>query len=430
MDKDKDSAISPDQTLAEKNEKKKKEDEEKLEQAKALMREAKDMASQASNHNKEELEKKIKELSKLLELPPDWNKQLGKSPEDALAILEKEITMFGEYIDTRPRYNSLEEVVSKASGGRALTGIIYSEYAPTETAPIPILEPPSKVESLNPNIPYEAMYLKFTSQKGAARFVETVKSSGFDIAVAANVFLGFLVGNAGTTIGSRQSTGVTINSISSCTSAAASHYIRIGTQAFRIKREEMMLSKEAKDTALLITEDEDAEKQTNAARHFFSKYGSHIPCGVHNLGGMFITTANAQSCEETDLETLTHQAAKHLETDVSFGVVGQGVGFGISVKHESHDEIAERERNQNEDKKTTYSHSLTSIGPNAENPTKFRAVLSNNNSTWAILDRGPESAYVPVWKLFQKLGKEYEKAANVMEQTWNVMEDELKKVGR
>lgn len=422
---ERDSGFPPDKRLAEKNAKKKKEQEKKLEKAKAYMKDAEEMASKAMSANKEKLNEKIQEISKTLELSPDWYKQDKMTAKDALTHLNEEISKLAEYIETRPRYNSLEEVVAKASGGRALTGLLYSEYAPPVTAGLPILDPPTKVESLNTDIPFESKYLKFTSEEAAANFVKSVESTGLNIAVATVGFYGSFVFKGEGAYGSHESDESTHHSTSSGTSAAVTHHFRIGTQAFQIRREEITLRKEARKKALLITKETDTEKQKDAARHFFSQYGSHIPCGVHNLGGIFFTVANARSSKKSDVATLTHQAVTHLHVKVSIGWIGEGFAGGASGTFDKEGASGKTTAHQEENEDVSYTYSLKSIGPNADSPATFKKLLSNNNSTWAILERGPTSAYVPVWELFQELDEEYKKPASVMKQTWN--EDERKK---
>ena len=69
-------------------------------------------------------------------------------------------------------------------------------------------------------------------------------------------------------------------------------------------------------------------------------------------------------------------------------------------------------------------YSVRSIGPTTTNPHTFRKLLSDN-STWALIDRGPVEGYIPVWELLKDLGSEYETAADILEKIWQC--DERKK---
>ena len=69
-------------------------------------------------------------------------------------------------------------------------------------------------------------------------------------------------------------------------------------------------------------------------------------------------------------------------------------------------------------------YSVRSIGPTTTNPHTFRKLLSDN-STWALIDRGPVEGYIPVWELLKDLGSENETAADVLEKIWQC--DERKK---
>jgi hypothetical protein len=405
--------------LAQQNAEKKQKQTEKLEQSKALMKEAQTLASGAFQQNKTELNQKMSELCQKLELPPDWYKQDKVSANDLLTQLNQEISQFEEFIETRPSYDSLEEVVAKASGGLALTGVYYSEYEPPVTAGLPILLQPSKVESKNTKTPFESRYIKFNQESAAASFVDDVESSGFNVAVSVAGHYGLFTAEAETAYGSENSKMSSHRTSTTTTSVAVTHHIRIGMKAFQIGRSEMKLRMEARKKALSID-------TNDAARQFFKRYGSHVPCGTHNLGGVFFSIANAKSNRETEVSTLAHAATQHLHSKVSFGYSGGVFGVGASTEFDSHSEQGQSEGEQKENNEVSYTYSTISIGPNAENQATFKKHLSNNNSTWAILDRGETTAYVPVWELLQELGDRFKDSANVMRQTWD--EDEKQKL--
>ena len=69
------------------------------------------------------------------------------------------------------------------------------------------------------------------------------------------------------------------------------------------------------------------------------------------------------------------------------------------------------------------------MGPAATNPATFSKLLANN-STWALIDRGSQHAYIPVWELIRDLGSGYEDVAKILEDTWCQDEKRKKREGQ
>ena len=127
-------------------------DDEKLEKARALMKEAKEMAAKQSEEAKTAVKEKLAEVTKILKLHPDWNKQeIGTKPDQLFEQLDKIIEQFDNVVEVGEAYKSDLEVVTKASGGRALCGIYFSQYVAPIAAERPIIIKPAKVTLTSPN---------------------------------------------------------------------------------------------------------------------------------------------------------------------------------------------------------------------------------------------------------------------------------------
>ena len=85
----------------------------------------------------------------------------------------------------------------------------------------------------------------------------------------------------------------------------------------------------------------------------------------------------------------------------------------------------------NESRGEVITYSVRSIEPTTRNPDTFRKLLSDN-STWAMIDRGPVEGYISVWELLTDLGSEYETAADVLGKIWQCDEEKKKdrKIGK
>ena len=170
-------------------------DQEKLEKAKALMNEAKKMAQLQSEEAKKAVNEKVAEISKILQLPPDWNKQnVGLKPEQLFQQLDGIIKQLKSGVEVGEAYNSDLEVVRKASGGRALCGIYYSEHVPPATAELPIIVMPSEVILTSPNNAQQVEYVKFSKSRAAANYVQAVTSSSSNIGLSVGGFYELFVG--------------------------------------------------------------------------------------------------------------------------------------------------------------------------------------------------------------------------------------------
>ena len=398
-------------------------DEEKLEKARALMNEAKETAKNESEAAKKEVNEKMAEIGKILELPPDWNKQeIGKKPDELFEQLDKIIDEFDNAIEVSECYKSDLEVVQKASGGRSLCGIYHSEYVPIITAERPLIEMPAKVTLASPNNSQQIRYLKFSESRAASNYVQTVKSSSTNVGFSVGGFYGLFVGEVHGSYASSHEEDQVKSKKENTSSASVLQYVWIATKTFRIQQEQMKLSTSARRMARSIVKDEDPDKRKAAARHFMERYGSHLPAGLHTLGGVLFRIVDAESHSTKETTKLTEKAAQKLQGQISVGFLGGafGIGASISAEHSSSSGIASAQDKEEED--TLYTYSFQSMGPAATNPATFCKLLANN-STWALIDRGSPHAYIPVWELIRDLGSDYEGAANVLEDTWR--EDEV-----
>lgn len=422
-----------------KDAKKKAIDEEKLEKARALMNEAKEIATKESEAAKKAVNEKMTEIGKILELPPDWNKQeLGTKPDQLFEQLDKIIDEFNNAVEVSESYKSDLEVLEKASGGRALCGIYHSDYVPPITAERPIIVMPAKVTLSSPNNSQQIRYLKFSESRAASNYVQTVKSSSTNVGFSVGGFMGLFVGEVHGSYASSHEEGRVSWKKENTNSASVLQYIWRATKTFKIEQEQMKLSTSARRMARSIVADEvpgkpeaagpnkkkrEREGKEEAARCFMERYGSHFPAGLHTLGGVLFRIVDAESHSTKATSKLTEMAAQRLQGQISVGFLGGAFGIGASISGEHSSSSGETRAKEEEAEDTSYTYSFQAMGPAATNPATFTKLLANN-STWALIDRGSHHAYIPVWELLRDLGKDFDEAAQVLEDTWR--EDEKK----
>ena len=425
------SALPPDLKLPSENPDTKTVDEEKLKKAKELMNEAKAMATEQSEEAKKATKEKMAEMMKVLELPSDWCKQDTVTPEQLLTDLGGIINQYSSIAEVAESYKNDLDAVAKASGGRSLRGIYYSKYASPQTAGRPIILMPSNVTLTNPDDAMKIRYLKFQESRAAANYVHTVKSSSASIGFGVAGFYGGFVGEVKGAYSSEEHRDETRSVKTYSTSASVLQFIWTAKKCFQIEQEQMKLTESAKLMANFISKvsEKDAEKRKARARRFMEMFGSHVPAGVQTLGGVFFSIADAESEGVQKTTTLTKAATEKLQTQMSFGFLGGAFGIGGSVKAEHQESTGKTQGEQEDQKKTSYTYTVHAMGPAATNPVVFHKLLSYN-STWALIDRGPHEAYIPIWELLRNLGGSYEDAAQVLEATWDEEEEKKKEVSK
>lgn len=399
-------------------------DKEKLEEARALMNEANKMAKEESEAAKKAVNEKMAEIAKILELPPDWNKQdIGKNPDQLLEQLDKTINEFDNAIEVSECYKSDLEVVEKASGGRALCGIYHSEYLPPKTSERPIILMPAKVTLASPNNSQQIRYLKFSESRAASNYVQTVKSSSTNVGFSVGGFYSLFVGEVHGSYGCSHEEGSVISKKEPTSSVSVLQYIWIATKTFKIEQEEMKLSRSARRMARSIVGHKELDKRKESARHFMERYGSHFPAGLHTLGGVLFRIVDAESRGTQETSKLTEKAAQQLQGQISVGFLSGAFGIGASISGQHSGSSGKEAAQEEKAEDTTYTYSFQAMGPAATNPATFTKLLANN-STWALIDRGSEHAYIPVWELMRDLGNDFADAAQVLEDTWREDEKE------
>jgi hypothetical protein len=188
-------------------------DREKLKKAKALMKEAKKLATDQADEAKKAVNGKLAEITKTLQLPRDWNKDIGPEPGQLLQKLDGIIEKFKGVGEVGEPYQSEMEVVRKASGGRALCGIYYSEYVPPVTAEVPIIVMPDTLILSSPNNSQQVRYMQFSKSQAAADYVQSVKSSSSNIGVGIAGFYELAVGEFSGSKATRSDRGMNLVSI-------------------------------------------------------------------------------------------------------------------------------------------------------------------------------------------------------------------------
>ena len=373
--------------------------------------------------------RKVKEIVKTLELPADWFRpDVETSYIQLFEQLDQIIAEHQNVVESADSYKSEVEIVTRASSGKALCAIYHSEYKPPKPAGRPLLLVPTNVNLTNPSSAQEINYLKFSAKGTAAEYVRTVESSSTNIGMGVAGFYGLFDGKVQGGHGHERSSQADQSVKLSTTNASVLHCIHTAKKTFQLERDQINISFPARKKAKMIIQDanDNASKGEKSARIFMDRYGSHFPAGVQTLGGVFCSIADAESKHAMDTYELTEAAMDHLNNQISFGFLGGAFGIGASGTGEHTFGTGRTHTKHKTGNNEVFTYSVKSIGPLATNPSTFHKLLLYN-STWALIDRGNFEGYIPVWELIRDLGKEFEEAAVVLEETWCKDENARKK---
>ena len=386
----------------------------KIEEAKGIAKEARKITQEASKKSKKALQEKMMEIADKLSLPEGWDKQDKDDPNALLKQLNREINIASDSLAIPP-YVTNEDIVAAASGGLALYGILFDDdnmEGFSESPPFPLLKKPEYVVWLSPALGFESGFFESTEQQASTKFYRTAKSSGLSIAASVTGRGWGFHASASGAHSSQSNQDTSTKKQENTTHATVTKYICQPTKAFRIPLEEMKLNYEARSHAKEIKDKETAEK-------FLKMYGSHVPKGVHTLGGVFFHNLDVDTERKASVSEVMMAAYKQLDSEVSAGYSGAGFSVGGSVKTSSFDISGFTDASSTEKVKFRSKMTVQALGPPITNPEMFSQLLQSNNATWYVIDRGNRAALVPVWELMPDLKKQ----AGILKNAWKEIQE-------
>ena len=406
----------PDETLVEENRRRKAADKQDLSKAQTLLEDATRLAGK----NQSELSRKIAEIAKILNLPDEWLSR-QETGEQLLERLSQMIRDCSSALEAVEEYKNEVEVITKASGGRALCGIYHSEYGTSQQAECQLLKVPTTVNFDSPDRRNDFRCISFCKEGLATNYVEKLTKLSCRTNLCASGNNGMVSVNVDAGLQRERKVVDRVETVK--TTASTLYFFRHNKKSFRFERGDLRLSSACTKDALRIVqnaEDISSDLQKNA-RDFLRRYGSHFPLGIQTLGGIFFTIADVETQSKTDEKTLQKFAQDHLEAKMSIHFLSEKFGIGGNATHTAEDRVQHTEENIT----ARFSYRKMSMGPPA-NPATFHKLLSYN-SNWALIDRGNlQTANIPVWELVEDLGGVFEDVAIVLKETWAKHEQERK----
>eukprot|EP00794_Sanderia_malayensis_P004906 gene4906-5554_t len=404
--------------MAGKKRKRKREIEQyrkRLKKAENLRKEAEQMNRDAGAESKNEIIEKLTEVARMLQLPGDWHSAMEtEDPGELIDGIEKETCRLSSLLESKS-FEKIEDLVAAVSGGMATYAILYpndaSKANKLRKGQFPVLQPPMHVEELLPQLSSQTDYYKSTATDASKRFAHDLETSGLTAATSVSGNYLFVSAKASVSHSDESSHQSTSTKKRVSTHGSVVKYKIFPAKAFRFPESEMKLTSEA---------DREIKQVSNLfdAKRFLQKYGSHIPADTHHLGGVFCDMIDVKTDEEINEEEIIKAASDQLSSEMSVG--GQGATFGcavsgsMSISHSTGKTRASQAHKTN----ATYTRTIKCFGPDATSIELFSELLEANNSTWRVIDRGELSSVVPLWKLVQKQGDNYQEQANLIKRAW------------
>jgi hypothetical protein len=315
-------------------------------------KEADAMMKQSEEDSKQARDEAVKELDKLsLDFAKEKDQELGKrlaslqemvkktskfdkvgetfqeSNELYQNLLDNAMTRSSGSSGVIESYKSNEDLVAAVSGGKALHGIslLVDDY-PIAEGTVPVLKRPEYVQMFGVTEPFRAETFKSTKQSEIATFHKTASSGGMTMATSTSSSSSSSTSfkmwglSAKTSSGKTSAAEVALSKQSSenataetnakTSSAYIVEYIKMPMRCFRVPYDGMRLSEDAKRAIRKVYTEREALQ-------FLRTYGSHLPFGMHTLGGVFFRNMSMQTRE--DCKTLSLFAAAGDQMSIEVG---------------------------------------------------------------------------------------------------------------
>jgi hypothetical protein len=145
-------------------------------------------------------------------------------------------------------------------------------------------------------------------------------------------------------------------------------------------------------------------KDSATANKYMNDFGSHLPVGTYELGGVYLCAAKASSTEDISKEELEEIGINKLnaELGVAIPLVFDASGnFIRESKNDSYNLKADKA------KTVTLEHIVKCNGRSIKNPLDFHNFYSNlklddeNLSDLRIIKRPSNKQPTPIWKFFE-----------------------------
>lgn len=385
-------------------EEKRKELNRNQEKAEAMLKQLKELEKEGLGRHESAVKKLEDGVRKALLIDPStWtsnDKSLGELTSSLQVYMDKLSGSLKERKDI-----SDVEVLTSASGGRALRGILVSKRSKDRLKIRErLLRAPNDVQFLFPALAQEDKIDTFASKHKEDKFHMTMERLGYSAAISVKV------GYAG--VGVELSTSYSHNTEDEVTTedhkleqySSTVKYSFVPMASFLFEDNQLQLSNDAlrdlKAIELLSNNPKVSENDLqDNCEEFFLKYGSHVNKGDLHFGGIYWWKCYSQGFQKSQMKQVKHLQSQVITASVraSYGPWGVGASVGGDWSQLSANVTGDYSETL---KSQTHLHITKTGGPQeVSDLLQWKNGLVASNSTWSVIDRGINA--VPVWKIIQ-----------------------------
>ena len=402
-------------------EKKKQELVEKKEKAMSILKELEKARVEGKQRHDERVQKLEEEARSKLNISPESWVSRDKSLDELVDKLKAHHDMLGGALQTRQKWSDAE-VLEKASGGRALQGVLLTknfEDQLTERSSF-LLKAPENV-SLGRASQSVDRIKQFSRKHQEDVYKKTVDVLGHGVAVSSTIPV---YGSVAISAGMSESTKTEEEHMKEnhseelyCSTVKHSS-VQLATYSF--KNCDLKLSDDAigelEKLARLIRAGSSSVQ--TACETFFKKYGSHVNKGPVYFGGTYWWTCSSAGFriqDKTEVKNLQSQAVS-----ISGGVSVMGFGASTEVNIEK---IKGEYSGKCSDTTLAHTHLTVNVngGPvEVSDLSAWKVGLVSYNSTWKLADRG--NRFIAVWDIIaMNYSDELGETIGVLRTAWEDM---------
>lgn len=343
--------------------------------------------------DKTELRQRLTDIGTHLNVNWYFSKEEMKNSKELLDTIMQDLLSIQKSTEklNENDYQSDEELITCISKGAALYGVQLTE--PSKKVSRPLLLRPTYTPLSEPINAFSIKEFTFLSLNDAEQFIQAIETSGLTVATSRQPK--FISPSSDDKACWAINNASTVENLSSqqITSFVQMRCTVVPIHSFRIGKEQMKLSYEAKTAMNLVTD-------LTAARKFLLEFGSHISDGIQHIGGILIHQISVQTTQKSDIETLRRIA--ECQWDIC-RQPGYAI-FSSSISSVNQVDLSKFSTEHKNMKQTaTVKYSTQFIGPSCQNLELFQSILKINDMSWSIIDRGAMSSFVPVWEIIQQL---------------------------
>lgn len=406
----------------EKQKKEKLELEKQAEKAQSVLQELEKARIEGKNRHDErvkELEESIR--STINNISPDtWTASDG-SLDKLIGDLRAHHEMLNGALQPREKWSDAQ-VVEKASGGRALRGILLTKDLDDQ-----LTERPSLLLKAPENVSLGGASLSIYNEKQFSMkhqedtYKKMVDILGVSVGVSATIpVYGSLAISAGVSTSTRDENEETHEEHTEMQYYSTIRHSSEQLASYTFNNEDMILSENALQTLqhLKTLIRFDRSKVQAQCVQFFKDYGSHANKGPLHFGGNFWWTCSTDGFMKKDVTEVKKLQSRAVSANV--GVTFMGIGASTEVSIEKIKGEYSGSASQTSIASTTLEVNKEG-GPNeVSDPTSWRVGLVSSNSTWILTDRG--NRFIAVWDVIRmNHSDELHETVDVLREAWEEM---------